>query len=135
MTEDRVRLSLPAVPEYVRFARIVAASLAARLGFSYEEVEDLRLAVDELCHALIVAKAVPSQGAPDRATVELHYTTTDVAIEVEGCLQGGPARGDGVSELARRILVALVDDHKTWPAGEGGPTIWVRKAHSDVARA
>lgn len=134
MTEDRVRLSLPAVPEYVRFARIVAASLVARVGFSYEEVEDLRLAVDELCHALIAARAGPPQGDRGPATVELHYAATDNAIEVEGCLQGAPASGDGISALARRILAALVDDYKSWPAGEGGPTIWLRKARSTMDR-
>lgn len=132
MTEERVRLSLPAAPEYARFARVTAASLAARLGFSYDEVEDLRLAVDEACHALIASQRPAGPGAEPgpsgTATLELHYATTPAAIEVEGCLQGNAGEGDGLSDLGRRILGALVDEYRCWSASGGGPTIWLRKA-------
>jgi hypothetical protein len=45
--DDHVRLSLPARHEYARIARIGVAALALRMGFTYREIEDLRLAVDE----------------------------------------------------------------------------------------
>jgi hypothetical protein len=44
---DKIRLVLPAEPEYGRLARITVTGLARRLGFSYAQTEDLRLAVDE----------------------------------------------------------------------------------------
>lgn len=48
MTADtQIRLALPADAGYGRIARIAAAGLALRMGFSYREIEDLRLAVDE----------------------------------------------------------------------------------------
>ena len=40
------------MPEFLRLARVTAAGLAGRLGFSFDEVEDLRLAIDELCFGL-----------------------------------------------------------------------------------
>ena len=49
---DEVRLQVPASPEFLRLARVTAAGLAGRLGFNYDEVEDLRLAIDELCFGL-----------------------------------------------------------------------------------
>jgi serine/threonine-protein kinase RsbW len=44
---EQIRLALPAEPEYGRLARITASSLALRMGFTFPEIEDLRLAVDE----------------------------------------------------------------------------------------
>src|SRR5205807_7891715 len=37
-TEDEVRLVLPAAPEFLRLARITAAGLASRLGFTLDQV-------------------------------------------------------------------------------------------------
>ena len=47
---------MPATPEFVRLARVTAAGLASRLGFTFDDVDDLRLAIDELCFGLIGSK-------------------------------------------------------------------------------
>ena len=52
-TGGDVRLVVPAAPEYLRLVRLTAAGLASRLGFTFDEVEDLRIAVDELCFHLL----------------------------------------------------------------------------------
>src|SRR5262249_10997893 len=76
-TADEVRLVVPALPEFLRLARVTAAGLAGRLGFSYDEVEDLRLAIDELCFGLT--------GPTGRhGTVELRYLIVDEGLVVEG---------------------------------------------------
>jgi hypothetical protein len=46
-TREQIRLALPAEPEYGRLARITASNLALRSGFSFTEIDDLRLALDE----------------------------------------------------------------------------------------
>lgn len=102
---DEVRLVVPARPEFLRLARVTAAGLANRLGFSYDEVEDLRLAVDELCLAL----AGPMG---KRGTVELRYEVSDGFLSVEGV---GYFAEDitpvVLTDLSRVILGALVDEH------------------------
>ena len=55
---DVVRLRLPAVGAYLSVLRTATAGLAARLDFTLEEIEDLRIAVDEAC-ALLLPSAVP----------------------------------------------------------------------------
>jgi serine/threonine-protein kinase RsbW len=106
-TGDAVDLSVPTSPELVRLARVTASGLASRLGFTYEEVEDLRLAIDELCYALVGNGQVGG-------TLHLHYAIRAQALEIEGAADLGPA-GDGrtahLSELSERILGALVDEH------------------------
>jgi serine/threonine-protein kinase RsbW len=48
-----VELRIPARPEWVALARLAAATVANRLRFSIEEIEDVRLAVAEACAAII----------------------------------------------------------------------------------
>ncbi len=46
--EDVVRLSVPAVLEYLRIVRMTSSGVASRLGSDIEEIENLRVALDEL---------------------------------------------------------------------------------------
>src|ERR1700683_666298 len=46
---EMVELSFPASVDLVVLARFTAATVAARAGFDIDEIEDPRLAVDELC--------------------------------------------------------------------------------------
>ena len=55
---DVVVLKLPAVGAYLSVLRTATAGLAARLDFTLDEIEDLRIAVDEAC-AMLLPAAVP----------------------------------------------------------------------------
>ena len=66
-----VRLVVPAAPEYLRLVRLTAAGLASRLGFTFDEVEDLRIAVDELCFHLL--------GGADNGIVDRTMANADVS--------------------------------------------------------
>jgi len=121
-TQDEVRLAVPATPEFLRLARVTASGLASRLGFSYDEVEDLRLAIDELCFILI--------GSRGRAgTVELRYAMIPGALEVEGVgrftdIETNGAGADNTAELtlaafSQQILSALLDEHAVYRNAEG----------------
>ncbi|HEV2952614.1 MAG TPA: anti-sigma factor, partial [Candidatus Dormibacteraeota bacterium] len=50
---DLVTLSIPVSADLLVLARLTAATVASRAGFDVEEIEDLRLAVDELCISLV----------------------------------------------------------------------------------
>ncbi len=56
-----VRLSVPADSAYVAIIRSTTAGLAARCDLTLDEIEDLRLAVDEACALLIPLAAQGSQ--------------------------------------------------------------------------
>jgi anti-sigma regulatory factor (Ser/Thr protein kinase) len=107
--QDEVRLAVPATPEFLRLARVTAAGLASRLGFTFDQVEDLRLAIDELCFGL-----TGPQGRP--GTVYLRFLIRDNGLEVEG--EGhfeDETKQVQLSELSTVILRALVDEHEVWP--------------------
>ena len=49
---DSIELRVPADPAYLAVIRTAAAGLAARLELTLDEIEDLRIAVDDLVHRL-----------------------------------------------------------------------------------
>jgi serine/threonine-protein kinase RsbW len=119
-TTDEVRLTVPAMPEFLRLTRVTAAGLASRLGFSFDEVEDLRLAIDELCYGL-------TGNTGQQGTMHVRYLLGPDSLVVEG--EGHFDRVDAgeavappkLSELSEVILSALVDEHELG-AGRHGPT-------------
>ena len=107
--QDEVRLAVPAMPEFLRLARVTAAGLASRLGFTFDQVEDLRLAIDELCFGLTGPEGRPG-------TVHLRFIIRDGGLEVEG--EGhfeDDNRQPQLTELSTLILRALVDEHELFP--------------------
>jgi serine/threonine-protein kinase RsbW len=59
-SRDFVEVRLPAESAYVSVLRTVTAGLAARLDFTLDEIEDLRLAIDEAC-AMLLRQSVPGR--------------------------------------------------------------------------
>ena len=83
---------------------MVAASLGVEAGLSVDDLDDLRLGVNELV-SLLVEAAAPG------ARVDLEFEVQDVRISVRGTLQGDAAEAMEIDELTRRIVEAVVDDH------------------------
>lgn len=119
--QDEVRLAVPATPEFLRLARVTASGLASRLGFTFDEVEDLRLAIDELCFMLIGSKGRDGM-------VHLHYSTVSGGLEVVGV---GSFTDDGIrhplSPFSEQILSALVNEYSVDDDPEGRPGFRLRK--------
>ncbi|SER38320.1 serine/threonine-protein kinase RsbW [Gracilibacillus ureilyticus] len=44
---DFIEMKVPAKPEYVGVVRLSTSGIANRMGFSYEEIEDLKVAISE----------------------------------------------------------------------------------------
>ncbi len=102
MSGDVIRLTIPAVLAFVRLPRVAIAGLATRAGFSYDEVEDLRLAIGEVCQVLL-------DGANRDGTLTIAFTVERGRMEVEVVSDGPAGRNDGAGErLADQILKATV---------------------------
>jgi serine/threonine-protein kinase RsbW len=101
--DDEIRLAVPALPQYVRLARLTVASLACQHGFSFDAIEDLRIAVDELCYLLVGADGRPG-------TIDLHFAVENDAIVVVADGAAGDDRPQ-LGELSAQILAATVDAH------------------------
>jgi len=103
--QQPVRLSVPASPRFLSAARVVAASLGVEAGLDVDDLDDLRLGVNELV-SLLVEVATPG------ARVDLEFVVDDVRITVRGSLDGAAAEAMELDELTRRIVEAVVDHHE-----------------------
>jgi hypothetical protein len=98
---DDVHLVIPASSDFLRALRLVAADAGARAGLDLAEIEDFRIAVDELSHAVMTA-----------TDHHLHVTfrTDDDKVVARGSAR---SRGGGVppamSELSRTIVDGVCD--------------------------
>ncbi|TWI54031.1 anti-sigma B factor RsbW [Halalkalibacter nanhaiisediminis] len=46
---DHIQMTVPAKPEYVGVVRLTVSGVANRLGFTYDDIEDMKIAVAEAC--------------------------------------------------------------------------------------
>lgn len=53
---DIIELVLPFKAEYVSIVRLTASGVANRLGFDIETIEDIKVAVAEVCNKLVCTK-------------------------------------------------------------------------------
>jgi serine/threonine-protein kinase RsbW len=124
---DRVELVFPARGDLVVLARLVTSAISARAGFDIEELEDLRLAVGELCLLTL-------QGSDARhGDLRLEFRVAEDAIDIVCTLVGAapaaePRSMDGAEadQLSEQILSALVDDHGR-ESQDGSVRSWLRK--------
>ncbi len=113
---DEVVITLPASGAYLSVLRTATAGLAARLDFTIDEIEDLRIAVDEAC-ALLLPGAGP--GAELTCRFLLEPAQLAVSVTVDG--QGGraPAR----DTFSWTVLHALAGEVQAAPNAAGDTTI------------
>lgn len=48
-TVDVIKLTIPAKPMYVSIARLASSGAACRMGYSFDDIEDIKIAVSEAC--------------------------------------------------------------------------------------
>jgi serine/threonine-protein kinase RsbW len=109
LEDQQVTLVVPASPEYLRLARLASADAGSRAGFDYEEIDDLRIAVSELCHLLM--------GSGTTGTMMLEFTTDASRVTINGhTAEPGPVVDN---DLSRRILAGVVDEHSVSDEGDG----------------
>ena len=108
MTEDRneaseVQLRIPADGAFVSALRTLTASLAARCDLTIDQIEDLRIAVDEACSLLL-----PHVAAPAHLTAL--FTLEPGALRVVASVPADPSAKPDRGGLAWAVLSALADD-------------------------
>ncbi|HEV3398926.1 MAG TPA: anti-sigma regulatory factor [Actinomycetes bacterium] len=99
-----VHLEIPASGAYLSVARAAATGLAAQLQFTYEEIDDLRIAVDEACTQLLARR-----GSATTLNLAYHLAEAELRVDVsiEAADRGEPLERD---TFAWQILSAMTDE-------------------------
>lgn len=111
---EHVELDVPLASRYASTVRAVAASVGAELGFSVDDIDDLRLGVNE---AVSILSDVDE---PAGARLHLRFEPSDGVVVVR-CARRGvdqPVVDDDIDVLARRILDAVVDEYSVDGSGQ-----------------
>ncbi len=95
-----VERRLPADGAYVSVLRTLTAGLAARLDFTIDDIEDLRMAVGEAC-AMVLPEADPGTDLTGRFVLAPGRLTVSVAV---GASQPSPPDHDS---FAWQVLTTL----------------------------
>lgn len=95
-----VELHIPSRPEYVGVARLAILGVASRMRFSYDEVEDIRLAVGEACTRSI--DRLNGGQSPDGHTIRLRclIDSNRLTIEVRNPLVKAAPRLEPVPDVS-----------------------------------
>ncbi|MGP8001318.1 MAG: anti-sigma factor [Streptosporangiaceae bacterium] len=118
--EDRVTIRMPAEGAYLSVLRTATAGLAARLDFTLDEIEDLRIAVDEAC-GLLLSQAAP--GADLDCDFTLAEDSMTIAVSVPSPRAQLPAR----DTFAWTVLSALAGSVDAWAGPGDRLTVMLRK--------
>jgi serine/threonine-protein kinase RsbW len=105
-TADVVLLAVPASGAWLGVLRTATASLASRLQFTLDEIEDLRIAVDEAC-AVLLALASLEAVLSCRFTVTENELTVDATVPVDNPASVRLPTGES---FAWQVLSALTDE-------------------------
>lgn len=122
-----VELRIPCKPEYVGVARLAILGVASRMRFSYDEVEDVRLAVGEAC-TISVDWAKKNGRTESEIVLRSEVTPDSLVVEIDD--EAGP-RGDESRENPSEqepenlgaLLITLLVDEVTVVPRDGGTRV------------
>lgn len=129
-----VEVKIPSKPEFVGVARLAILGVASRMQFSYDEVEDIRLAVGEAC-ATAVERAIRADKTDTDITIRSEISGGKLTIEVKD-EAGHPPQPSEAAEspaeldeqsLGALLMELLVDEFKVESTPEGGTLVTMVK--------
>ncbi len=104
-TTAAVTLTVTATNDHISYARLTATALAGKIGFDYDAIEDVRIAVSELC-SNVIARAITG------AELTLSFRGDAGGITVTGRVPVSDAEPPfDPDELSEQVLDAVVDTH------------------------
>lgn len=82
-----VQMTFPAVPELVSTIRLSVSSMASRIAFNVEDIEDIKIAVSEACTNVIqhaYSESTPQSDKTIQLNIELTSEKISITIQDQG---------------------------------------------------
>ena len=124
---EYIRLSFPVNAAYVSSARLTASSIANRIRFDIDEIEDIKTAVSEAC-TYIIKRLAPSV----KSTFEICFMPGQDTIGVD-IVALGEWLEETPDEMSLMMIKALVDEFSVSQPEKGQISINMLKKHTETA--
>lgn len=119
-----VELKIPCRPEFVGVSRLTILGVASRMRFTYDEVEDIRLVVGEVC-----TTSIDWADKNNRQDAQI-FLKTEISAEkmvIDIIDDAGPRTSDEVElendiepeNIGALLVTLLVDEVQTFPIDGG----------------
>ncbi|MDF0727674.1 anti-sigma B factor RsbW [Cytobacillus sp. S13-E01] len=137
---DYIEMKVPAKPEYVGVVRLTLSGVASRMGYVYEDIEDLKIATSEACTNAVQHAYEMNEGGEITIGYGLYHDRLEVMVADNGQSfnvektkeEIGPYSTDNSEEddlqeggLGLYLIDTLMDDVKVF--NHYGVTIFMTK--------
>lgn len=126
-SNEQIKLTLPINAAYVSAARLTASSVANRLKFDIEEIEDIKVAVSEAC-TYIIRKPCFSTKNDFKIEFDLSENIIKILLSVE-CDKKIDVDDD---EMSVQVIKALMDSYSV-NYDNGSFNMIIEKKHLNVS--
>jgi len=134
---QKVVISLPATAEFVDIVRLNLYGIASKMGFSYEEIEDMKVAVSEACNNSVLYAYKDTNGMME-VTFEIIGDALSITVRDEGesfdswgersTLHDKNLNEAQIGGLGFYLMQALMDDVSVMnEAGRGTKVVMTRR--------
>jgi serine/threonine-protein kinase RsbW len=113
---DSIVLHIPSRPEYVRVVRLALLGIASRMEFSFDDVEDMKLAVSEACNNAIL-HAAPNTADCDTAEGKQNPNQSSAINNLAGTARKSGSFMVAVTPYDNRLEITVVDEGCIAPPG------------------
>lgn len=122
MMKPRICLTIPAQAAYIDIVRLTLSGLAAKEGFSYEQIEDMKVAVTEACTNVVLHAYDGGAHGVMEIVFEIHRDSIHIRVKDSGSsfryepnviagasLHNKPLSDANVGGLGLFLMQALMD--------------------------
>ena len=121
---ENIELLLPCNAAYVSAARLTASSIANRLKFALDEIEDIKAAVSEACTYIIRESSAVNKGE-----FKITFLLKKDALQITITCSIGLSNKDNEDEMGIHMIKALMDHFEIKTLNDGSAALIMRKEH------
>jgi len=140
--ESPIKISIPARVEYVDLIRLMLYGIASKMKFSFEEIEDMKVAVSEAVNNAVLHAYGGGDGVIEVAfevsgeELTIHVQDHGVSFEPVETVEPAPLQGKSIDEiqsggLGLFLMQALMDRVEWKQAGGTSVTLVKKRARSE----
>ncbi len=117
---DQIMLTIPPKAEYIMVVRLTLSGIAARAGFDFETIEDLKMAISEVFNLFEIEKL--------NRKISIEFNIASEYLDIRIDVPNGEIKDN---ELAKMILQTLIDETE-FEKTEDGHIVKLKKYHRGV---